>query len=188
MSKNGFTLLELMVALTIGSIVMTASYVFWINSLEYQKEVEVRSQELRDMLYIRRTMQTDLMALLPKNNDLPSISVNEDNELVLRCNGRVEWAKNFGPKISVRYRLPGNSSDTNFFRRPSSDTGEVMPVYDFRIEQGLKKFHFDFLGKEGWDDPEQVANGSIRAIRLFFSWEHIGDWHIIMPVQDIGKI
>lgn len=182
-AASGFTLLEVLVAVAIGVLLVAASYTLIGNAAALQGRSEERARQLQDLLYLKRILQRDMMALLESTEDQPSIS-GKDAALTLRCSGEVVNRMALGPQVTVRYSWKEVPGGMIFERTPLSAAGKTLAAYRLRINDGVERVDYELLDQTGWKKPYESTTPPVRAIRLFLEWSDLGRWEMVFSANE----
>ena len=180
--ESGFTLLEIMVATAVGALILAAAYTLIRTTSLYQSFSGSRAQQLEDMLYLRRILHKDMLALIPGTSDETPSLLGDYSSLTMNCDGRSAWQMNLGPQIAVHYSWEKGTDSMRFKRSAVSTSGNTLPAYDLQIDEGLTGISYEILDQEGWKRFESITAPPAKAVRFLFEWRDIGAWEVILPV------
>lgn len=179
-NNTGFTLLELLIALSLGALVMAATYSVVGRLLNVQQLLDSHGSEMHQYLHLRRVLSSDFAARL----SFKPVDVQfETDKIDFDAHGRVEWNQRMGAVVRVRYQWQQLDNNQWQWQRQlvSADGYEVLDN-TMKINQGLKSVNYQVLTEQGWLDPLSTDPAQIKAVRWQFDWQHIGQWPLVLSM------
>ncbi len=178
--EQGFTLLEILVAVAVSTIVVMASYAVVQNVILFDKNNDSRAAELRDMLYLKRQMQHDLQSIRYDDKS-PQIEC-EEKKLVLKCYGDAAWNMSQGYEVSVSYswKQAENGGAREVFSRDVLDAeGNTITWAGWQSRGKIERVEYELLTEAEWERQIDCSSISPRGIKWKFFCENIGPWELI---------
>lgn len=182
-NKRGFTLLELLVAISITTVILMGAYGLITTVTTQQSSLDARHEEMLTLMHLQRLFSRDLRRVTSSNihNAYPITFL--DNEMILICDGDITGTYTHAPRVRVRYQFTpydAGSSSTVLVREVTSMDGDTVfekRSYAMR-ERGLKKSMFQVKTLNGWLDENQGTNEVAHGLRVLMEWEHLGRWQM----------
>ena len=186
----GFTLLELLVALAITSIVLAGVYRVVDGTAHNQRILEQRQEQLHLWMYVRRLLQSDWAQRLDPSDKSLLLGRREESDtppdsVTLHCSGSVVPGRALGARVEVSYIWEKNldNEGVSWVREVRSQgQSREVPALNFRIGEGLESVTFAVLDKEGWKRPDETMEPPLRAVRWQLHWSMIGSWTLIQHI------
>lgn len=179
LNQRGFTLLELMVALAITSMLLVGLYQVVDSTRRGQQILEQRQEQLHLWITLKRLLRRDLEQLVATPEE--SIVFTEGG-LILQCRGGVVPGRSLGPRVDVRYSWESLLEGEGLvWRRDmvASVSGVTESGLNMRVDEGLLSVVFSIHDKTDWKDSGQEMEPPFRAFRWVFTWSHLGEWELI---------
>jgi prepilin-type N-terminal cleavage/methylation domain-containing protein len=154
-SRRGFTLLEVMVAMTLGAMLMTASYGVFSVAVQTSKTVETHSDRMQRFRYVFSSLRRDLLnSATVSAMGRDKISFNENNLAVFTLDdaGR-QWFVDYALKDGALIRSA----------RLTGVTPPPAPEVNL-LGTGVSKCDFRYLGKNGWE--KRLRTVWPKAVRM----------------------
>lgn len=186
-NSEGFTLLELLVALAIAAIILMGVYRMVDGTANSQRFLEKRQEQLHLWIYLRRLLQRDL----DQRQELlgHAFSFGSDasqTSVALHCFGGVVPGRMLGPVVDVRYVWEENpdGEGVTWVRELRGSVDEKMePGLNMRITEGLEAVTFAVLDKNEWKNLGEEMEPPLRAVRWQFRWSIIGPWTLVQRLE-----
>lgn len=166
--QHGFTLLELLVAMSVFAIMAVATYTGLRSVLFNQTDVEAQAQRLGEIQMAFYLLAQDIQQTLPRfvideyGDRQPALQSNEVNDDFLRLT-RAGWDNPLGQQRASLQRLA------------------------YRLEQGhLLRLYWDTLDRSGIGEPRQTTLlENVAAIEVRFL-DKQNTWQTQWPPGDAG--
>lgn len=170
MSRDGgFTLLEILVAIALASLLLTSIYGVFSTTSSAKEQVEKQGAALHLGRVLIARLDRELLGLSLGNQALnPSLKGGENSlgepyiELLTSSSG--------GPESGMRqvnYRLGPDADNRMTIWRSEKGINETSESSEERLAQGLEKLSFSFFDgynwKENWDSKQNKFPLLIRA-------------------------
>jgi prepilin-type N-terminal cleavage/methylation domain-containing protein len=176
--ETGFTLVELLLALTLAGLVLTVAARIVVQTLRIERRVEqIRSEQMQRSFPLDR-LDADLDARIAGNERISiRLDANHRPRLEMFCLAAEAGDEVHAPRVPARvvYRLartPGNADDLRWIRethplvRPSRSS-------DATIARGLTGLEVALFDGDRWRELAATSRRSAdepRAIRITLRW------------------
>jgi len=161
-SKNsGFTLLEILVAITLASLLLTCIYGVFSTTSSAKEKVEKQGAALHLGRVVIARLDRELLGLAMNNqNKIPALKGGENSlgepyiELLTTSTG--------GPRDGMRqvhYRLGPDPDNRMTLWRSEKGLNQTETIVEERLAQGLDKLKFSFFDGQNWRDNWDSMNG-----------------------------
>jgi len=178
--ESGFSLLEILVAMTLTVLVLTGVFQILQGTMAARKQLQHHREVLQTWLHLRRSLMKDmhLLALPPSQ----AIVIGK-GEMELKCLGEVAGGR-LGPRVLVRYAwqfLRSHTGEEMTWSRTVSSgyDRQTTGITTFRVEERLEEVGLDLLDGRVWKRAGDTIEVQLRAIRWHFRWKNMGSWHFI---------
>lgn len=177
---SGFSLLEILVAMTLTALVLTGVFQTVQGSMVTRKHLQHHREVLQTWLHLRRSLMKDMELLaLPPSQAM----VIGKGEMELKCLGEVAGGR-LGPRVLVRYAWQRDRSTAGeamvWSRTVHSGYDRTVPgVTTLRVEDHLEEVGLDLLDGGVWKRAGDNIEVQLRAVRWHFRWQDMGSWHFI---------
>lgn len=186
----GFTLLELLVALAMASMILMGVYRVVDGAANGQRFLEKRQEQLHLWMHVRRLLRRDLEHRLTFSDaDLVLGAVEGVTErstsVTLHGTGGVVPGHLLGPVVDVHYTWEETPDGAGviWMRAVRVPDSERKPSgLNLRISEGLEAVAFSVLDKSGWKDLEDEMEPPLRAVRWQFRWSILGSWTLVLAL------
>ena len=162
MSRNdGFTLLEVLVAIALASLVLTSIYGVFSTTSAAKEQVEKQGAALHLGRVLISRLDRELLGLaLDNQNNLAALKGGENSlgepflELLTNSTG--------GPQSGMRqvqYRLGPDPDNRMTVWRAEKGINETTANTEERLAQGLEKLTFSFFDGQNWRESWDSKSG-----------------------------
>lgn len=195
----GFTLLEMLVALAIASLILLGVYRVVEGTASRQKILAERQERVQLWFYLRRLLRRDVEAL--QGDDAKAVTFDADGGLTLLVSGGVVPGWRLGPRVAVHYRWePLAAGEAGFERWRGADDGDEAglrwvrevrppdggdgePGLNVTLETALREVRWEILDQDGWKPLGEGAKPPFLALRWQFRWADIGEWTLVRAIR-----
>ncbi|MBF0179541.1 MAG: prepilin-type N-terminal cleavage/methylation domain-containing protein [Magnetococcales bacterium] len=189
-SPAGFTLLEVLIALTISALLLSGVYRVTGASLATARAIETRAETLHEWIHLRRVLGRD-REFLATEPPVAGIVVEGRETVILKASGEVvpEWR--LGPWVEILYQWrPNPSGDGVIWERRVLPLGGKREEAELtlRIDQGLTRVEWEIYSAQGWHPFGEGGKPPWLGMRWRFDWRVIGDWRLVLqlPMGGVG--
>ena len=165
-NNRGFTLVELLVAITIGAVVLATIYASFSFGIRTRNHVRHNARELEQSRAFFDQMARDLRSVvsfqpesLTGNNRSLRFKAFLPADLataaaIAQDNASYATIENLSPVVYVRYYTPEEGDRTKVFREVSNLVGAVIETrtYDLGFERIRFAFGYGVDAGEGWQE------------------------------------
>ncbi len=166
---NGFTLLEVLVAITLASLLLTSIYGVFSTTSEAKEKVEKQGAALHLGRVLISRLDRELLGLyLGDQKTHPSLKggVNSLGEPYIELLTNSTGGPQPGMR-QVRYRLGPDADNRTTLWRAEKGINELATNNEERLAQGLDKLTFSFFDgqnwRESWDSQSNNLPLLVRA-------------------------
>ena len=178
-SETGFTLLELLIALALASLILVGVYQVVDGAVAQRRVLEEHREALQLWLHLRRLLRRDWeMRVVDKD----ALLVFKAGELAFPALGSVVGGR-LGPRVFVRYLWkPASQGEGVMWQRrvvPLNGREGERGVLTLGITENLRTMQVTLLDQEGWKRPDEERVVPLRAVQWRFAWNNFGEWRMI---------
>ncbi len=186
--NRGFTLLEVMVAMLITSMIMTITYSSLKQILRGDELMTAREEQIQQWMHLQTLLQRDAGFL--KGGSAAAFQLFNEG-FKAQYDGSVVPNMRLGPQVGIEYSWDKQASsnedegDQISWQRNLYSPYDETPVLPLQIvlDQGLERVQYELMVENNWIQPDAFVQGSIRALRWTFQWSLIGEWQLVIPVS-----
>lgn len=188
-NRTGFTLIELILALTIFSVLGTAVYSSFSMGIEMWKRGEYQQRAYQDIRIFLETFSKDLHNAT-ELADVPFLGESGDLEFAVTLRQEDESGNIVLTFGVVRYHVEEDKDSIKLYRKESPFPGEADDEErDFKIVGDVKKISLQYYGYEVEEEEEEGKEAPTYA--WYEKWDSYGYlpkavW-IRMTVQDKSR-
>ena len=190
LTDGGFTLIEVLVAMAISTLLITAVYKVVGDGSRLTTELDQRQQRLNELLHLRRVMTRDFASLVSleeeRDGEVGKHQIKlSDSEIRLNVSGSAIRSSRLGPLVHVYYYWGrGEEGDAYLERRVVSlgeDPEESKKV--IRLTTGVTSIQlFHYLNEEWQELSTDVAEKKLRGIRFLIESRFFGEWPMLFSL------
>jgi len=187
----GFTLIEVLVAMAISTLLITAVYKVVGEGSRLATELEQRQQRLNELLHFRRVMTRDFASLQSleeeRDGEIEKHQIELlDSEFRLNVSGSVVRNRQMGPLVHVYYRWGRDEEGTETLERRvvplGGDPEESKEV--IQLSEGITAIQLFHYQQEEWkelslDEDEK----KLRGVRFLIESETFGEWPMLFSLH-----
>lgn len=184
----GFTLLEVLVAITLASLLLTSIYGVFSTTSAAKEQVEKQGAALHLGRVLIARLDRELLGLALGNlNAQPALNGGQNSlgepylELLTSSAG--------GPQSGMRrvhYRLGPDSDNRMTLWRAEKGLNETAPDVEERLAQGLEKLSFSFFDGQTWrENWNSLSNGRPMLVRAELTLLDTNDATPLLSVFDL---
>ncbi len=189
MSRSaGFTLLEVLVAITLASLLLTSIYGVFSATATAKEQVEKRGAAIHLGRVLIARLNRELLGLsLKSQNNRPPLRGGENGlgepyiELLTTSSG--------GPQSGLRlvqYRLSPDHDNRMTLWRAEKGVNDTAEQKDEKLAQGLAQLAFSFFDGQSWlDNWESDDNNLPILVRAELTLEDAGDMPPLLSTFDL---
>ncbi len=185
-ADHGFTLIEVMLAVLLGSVVVAVTGVITVQSLSIQRAVRSDMVDRWDHVHVFRQFEIDVQSALGGlPEDAPAIRINPEAGTLLVVYGIASMP---GDGSLVRRRLPakiiyqleeapGSSGPFRLVRVVTDLTSAEVSGFRHQLADGIHDATMEQYGANGWTSTlgKEASEDPPTALRLACDWD--GDSH-----------
>ncbi len=191
MSRNtGFTLLEVLVAITLASLLLTSIYGVFSVTATVKEQVEKQGAALHLGRVLIARLDRELLGLALENlNKRPAIAGGKNPldepflELVTNSGGSAQPGMR-----QIRYRLGPDQNDQLTLWRAEKSLNNLTPATEEKLAQGITALTFSFYDGQDWRDQwDSLNNGRPILVRAELEFLDLDDKTPLSSIFDLPQ-
>ena len=176
MNNRGFTLLEILVAVALASLLLSSIYGIFTTSSEAKERVEKRANALHLARVLTSRIERELLGLSldeQATTELLAGGTNPRGEPYLRLLTSSSGSPRPGMRW-VRYRLAADQDNRITLWRAEKGVNEQAEAVEERLAQGIEKLRFAFFDGNSWrQEWQSLTDGRPLLVRAEFELAEI---------------
>jgi general secretion pathway protein J len=190
-SKNaGFTLLEILVAIALASLLLTSIYGVFSTTSAAKEQVEKKGAALHLGRVLIARLDRELLGLsLQNHNSLPALSggTNSLGEPYIKILTTSAGGPDSGMR-RVEYRLGPDQDQRMTLWRAEKGLNSSAPAVEERLAQGLEQLGFEFFDGQNWrENWDSLNNNFPRLVRAEMTLEGTDGMPALLGTFDLPQ-
>ncbi len=186
--SGAFTLLELLVALSVFSLVAAMAYAGLARVVEARRALAIEQERLARVLFALGLIERDLRAALPRS---ARDAAGATRPALVGGSAGIEWTRALpraggGAAVGrVRYRRDGSRLLIEWYT--VADRAPGSPAYEEILLEGVSRMELRFLDREGrWRRDWPAGEAPLpRAVEVVLGIDGLGELRRLVAVEGV---
>ncbi len=190
MNRRGFTLLEILLALALASLLLSSIYGIFTASSAAKERVEKRAAGLHLARVLTARLNRELLGLALEGTDAETLlagGTNSRGEAFLSMLTSSSGGRRPGLR-RVAYRLGVDEDERMTLWRAESGSHSLAGVVEERLAQGIDRIDFDFYDGSDWRRQwNSTDDGLPVLVRAEIALSDLADRPALQSVFDLPQ-